>query len=72
VGQSSSLPAQGVSSKWNLARDQALYADWFKKRSDITKAKEQLTKAIDLFRECGAHGWVTKMEQKLASLASEP
>ena len=44
---------------WNLARDHALYADWFKKKGDIQGAKEQLTKAIDLFRECGADGWVT-------------
>ena len=41
---------------WNLAKDHALYADWFKKKGDIQGAKEQLTKAIDLFRECGADG----------------
>ena len=58
----------GYGTKWNLARDHALYADWFKKKGDIQGAKEQLTKAIDLFRECGADGWVTRTEQKLASL----
>ena len=58
----------GYGTKWNLARDHALYADWFKKKGDTAKAKEQLTKAIDLFQECGADGWVKKTEQGLASL----
>jgi len=55
--------------KWNLAIDHALYADWFKKKGDIQGAKEQLTKAIDLFRECGAAGWVTRTERTLAELS---
>jgi hypothetical protein len=55
--------------KWNLARDHALYADWFKKKGNVQGAKEQLTKAIDLFRECGADGWVTRTEKTLATLS---
>ena len=51
---------------WELARDYALYADWYKKKGETLKAKEQLIKAIDLFRECGADGWVTMTEEKLA------
>jgi tetratricopeptide (TPR) repeat protein len=54
--------------KWQLAQDHACYADWFKKKGDGPKAKEQLTKAIDLFRECGADGWVEKYEKELAAL----
>jgi tetratricopeptide (TPR) repeat protein len=54
---------------WNIGKDYALYADWFKKKSDIQGAKEQLTKAIDLFRECGADGWVTRMEKASAELS---
>ena len=54
--------------RWYLARDHAAYADWFKKKGDIQGAREQLTKAIDLFRECGADGWVTKKERELVSL----
>jgi class 3 adenylate cyclase/tetratricopeptide (TPR) repeat protein len=55
--------------KWYLASDHAAYADWFKKKGDIQGAKEQLTKAIDLFRECGADGWVTRTEKTLATLS---
>ena len=54
---------------WNMGKDHALYADWFKKKGDIQGAKEQLTKAIDLFRECGADGWVTRTEKTLAELS---
>ena len=50
--------------RWQLATDHACYADWFKKKGDIQGAKEQLTKAIDLFRECGADGWVRNMKKK--------
>jgi hypothetical protein len=54
---------------WNLGRDYAIYADWFKKKGDIQGAKEQLTKAINYFRDCGADGWVTRTKEKLAELS---
>jgi class 3 adenylate cyclase/tetratricopeptide (TPR) repeat protein len=54
--------------RWNLAYDHALYADFFKKKGDTSKAKEQLTKAIDLFKECDADGWVTRTEKTFAEL----
>jgi class 3 adenylate cyclase/tetratricopeptide (TPR) repeat protein len=54
---------------WELARDHALYADWFKKKGDIQGAKEQLAMAIDLFRECGADGWVEMTKEKLVKLS---
>jgi hypothetical protein len=54
---------------WNLGKDYALYADWFKKKGDIQGAKEQLTKAIDIFRECGADGWVTRTEKTLTEIS---
>ncbi|TRZ75033.1 MAG: hypothetical protein D4R93_05560, partial [Deltaproteobacteria bacterium] len=54
---------------WNVGKDHALYADWFKKKGDVHGAKEQLNKAIDLFRECGADGWVTRTEKTLADIS---
>ncbi len=53
---------------WNLARDYALYADLFKRKGDPPKAKEKLNKAIEIFTECGADGWVEKYEKELAEL----
>ncbi|MGD1153845.1 MAG: adenylate/guanylate cyclase domain-containing protein [Syntrophales bacterium] len=55
--------------RWHLATDHALYADWFKKKGDIQGAKEQLTKAIDLFRECGADGWVERTQKAMSTLS---
>jgi hypothetical protein len=55
---------------WNLGKDHALYADWFKKKGDIQGAKDQLTKAIDLFRECGADGWIVKYEKELVRIST--
>jgi tetratricopeptide (TPR) repeat protein len=54
--------------RWNLARDHAFYADFFKKKGDIQGAKEQLIKAIEIFWDCGADGWVTRTERELESL----
>ena len=53
---------------WYLGKDYTLYADWFKKKGDMQGAKEQLTKAIDFFRECDADGWVTRTEKVLADI----
>jgi tetratricopeptide (TPR) repeat protein len=53
---------------WQLARDYALYAEFFKRKEDLPKAKENLSKAIEIFKECGADGWVEKYEKELASL----
>ena len=54
--------------RWYLATDHALYADWFKKKGDLSSAKEQLTRATDIFMECGADGWVKKCEEEMTSL----
>ena len=51
-----------------LAKDYALYADLFKRKNDIPKAKENLAKAIEIFKECGADGWVEKYEKELAGM----
>ena len=53
---------------WHLGRDYALYAELFKRKRDQSKAKENLNKAIDIFKECGADGWVEKYEKDLAEL----
>ncbi|MBW1863040.1 MAG: AAA family ATPase, partial [Deltaproteobacteria bacterium] len=54
---------------WNLAQDYALYAEWFKRKGEVTKATENLGKAIEIFKECGADGWVERTEKELASLS---
>jgi tetratricopeptide (TPR) repeat protein len=53
---------------FQLAKDYALYADLSKRKEDIPKAKENLLKAIEIFKECGADGWVEKYEKELAGM----
>ena len=43
-----------------LGKDYALYAELFKRRGDRLKAQENLGKAIEILKECGADGWVEK------------
>ena len=53
---------------WHSGRDYVLYADLFKRKGDQSKAKENLCKAIEIFKECGADGWVAKYEKELTEL----
>jgi len=50
---------------FHLGKDYALYAELFKRKGDRLIAREDLGKAIDLFKECGADGWVEKYEKEL-------
>jgi hypothetical protein len=52
----------------NLGRDYALYADLFKRKGDRLKVQENLGKAIEILKECGADGWVEKYEKELATV----
>jgi len=53
---------------FNLGRDYALYADFFKRDGDRLKARENLGRAIEILKECGADGWVDKYEKELATI----
>jgi class 3 adenylate cyclase/tetratricopeptide (TPR) repeat protein len=53
---------------WHLGKDYALFAELFKRKGDQLQAKEKLNKAIEIFKECGADGWVEKYEKELIAL----
>jgi len=55
--------------RFHLGLDHALYAEFFKRQGDRTKAQEEFGKAAEILRECGADGWVEKTERKLAEIA---
>ena len=40
-------------------------AEFFKKKGDPARARENLLTAIGIFRECGADGWVERYEKEL-------
>jgi class 3 adenylate cyclase/tetratricopeptide (TPR) repeat protein/ribosomal protein L40E len=54
---------------FHLGKDYTLYAELFKRKGDRLKAQENLGKAIETFKECGADGWVVKAEKELATLS---
>jgi predicted ATPase/class 3 adenylate cyclase len=54
--------------RWSLGRDYAFYAEFFKRKGDLLKAKENLVTAIDIFKDCGADGWVKKYEEEMGKL----
>jgi tetratricopeptide (TPR) repeat protein len=54
---------------FQLGKDYVLYADLFKRKGDRLKAQENLGKAIEILKECGADGWVERYEKELATLS---
>ena len=54
---------------WHLACDYASYAELLKRKGDQSKARENLGKAIEILKECGADGWVEKYEKELVALS---
>jgi len=53
---------------FHFGKDYALYVDLFKRKGDRLRARENLGRAIDIFKECGADGWVEKYERELVAL----
>ena len=55
--------------RFHLAKDYVLYSELFKQKNDRSKAREMLGRAIEIFKECTADGWVEKYEKELATLS---
>jgi tetratricopeptide (TPR) repeat protein len=53
---------------WHAGRNYALYAEVCIRKGEESKAKENLNKAIEIMKNCGADGWVEKYEKELAVL----
>ena len=54
--------------KFHLGRDYGLYAELCKRKGDLAKAREYLERTIEIYRECGADGWMAKAEEELARI----
>ena len=57
--------------KLNLGKDYALYADLFDRMDDRTQTKKMLSRAKDMFKQCGANGWVDYTDGKMTAYQSE-
>ena len=51
-----------------LGMDYAFCSELFRRKGDLSKARENLNKAIEIFKECGSDGWVKKYEEELTAL----
>ena len=54
--------------KWYLGQDYAVYSEVCRIKGDVPMARAHLMRAIEIFRECGADGWVSKYEKQLAAI----
>jgi class 3 adenylate cyclase/tetratricopeptide (TPR) repeat protein len=54
--------------KFHLAKCYRLYSQYYNKIDDYNNAKENMSKAIDIFKECEADGWVEIVEKELTAL----
>ncbi len=52
-----------------LGHSLAAYARLMHRQGDRAKARENLGKAIEIMKQCGADGWVAKYEKELASIS---
>ena len=52
-----------------LGRTRAVYANLYRREGEASKAEENLSKAIEIIKECGADGWVAKYEMELAAIS---
>ena len=53
---------------FDLGRDYAVYAELLKRKGYLAQAEENLNKAIEIFRECGADWWVKKAQEALVQM----
>jgi tetratricopeptide (TPR) repeat protein len=52
--------------KYHLGKAYALYGEFSRRKGDRLKSQENLGKAIEILKECGADVWVEKYEKELA------
>jgi len=69
--KTSMITNQKYGIKWELAQDYVLYSEWFKLQGDRVHAQENLEKALRLFTECKADGWVEKYNYILPGHCNE-
>ena len=51
-----------------LGLDYAFFSELLRRRGDLLGAREKLSKAIEIYQECGADGWLKKAQEDLAEL----
>ena len=53
---------------FHLGLDYMVYSQILGKKNEPSNAKNMLIKAINIFKECGADGWIELSENKLETI----
>jgi hypothetical protein len=53
---------------FHLGKDYAVYSEILKRKGERAGAHENLVRATEILKECGADGWVKKYEEEMAKL----
>ncbi len=56
------------SMRFYLGRDYASYAELLRRKGDLSESRDNLNKAIEIYQECGADGWLKKAREELAAI----
>ena len=60
----------GYSTKWAwIIGPPKFRRFWIGRKGDQSKAKENLNRAIEILKECGADGWIEKYEKELTAFS---
>jgi hypothetical protein len=51
-----------------LGKDYAVYSEILKRKGERAGAHENLVRATEILKECGADEWVKKYEEEMAKL----
>lgn len=54
---------------FELGRDYLVYSAILRRKGEESKAQESLHRATEVFKKCGADGWVEKNEKEISSLS---
>ncbi|MCG7851999.1 MAG: hypothetical protein MIO92_05700, partial [Methanosarcinaceae archaeon] len=54
---------------FELGRDYSVYSAILRRKGEESLAQESLHRAMEIFKECGADGWVEKYEKELSALS---
>ena len=54
---------------FELGRDYSVYSAILIRKGEESQAQESLHRAMEIFKKCGADGWVKKYEEELPELS---
>ena len=54
---------------FEFGRDYLVYSTILRRKEEESQDQESLHRAIEIFKDCGADGWVKKYEEEMAAFS---